>query len=218
MGSACRGLAQVEAEGTERPPPFVLGRGNRLHALASMPPSLPFSLASPPERPTFSRIYEQEFEYVWSSLRRLGVASKDLEDVVHDVFVTVHRSLDSYDPARPLRPWLFGVAFRISSDFRRKAHHHREVADEGHDVEDGKPSALEQVSAREDRTLVLSALAQLGPDRRAVFILHEVNEETVPAIAEALEIPLNTAYSRLRLARQDFATAVRRLKAQGHHD
>jgi len=62
---------------------------------------------------------------------------------------------------------------------------------------------------------VARALDTLDFDRRAVFILHEIDGVAIPEIARALEIPSNTAYSRLRLARADFGAAVRRLHLQG---
>jgi RNA polymerase sigma-70 factor (ECF subfamily) len=163
----------------------------------------------------FRDLYEAEFGYVWSSLRRLGVLEKDIEDLAHDVFITAYRRLGAFDRGRPMRPWLFGICFRLASDFRRRAHHQHEVAEDGQDVADGGRLPDDEVAARQARDQVLRALESLDLDRRAVFVMHEIDGVAVPQIAEALEVPLNTAYSRLRLARQDFATAVRRLAAQG---
>ena len=64
-------------------------------------------------REAFRAIYDREFDYVWHSLRRLGIPARDLPDVTHDVFVKLHRSLVNYDTTRPFRPWLFGVLFRV---------------------------------------------------------------------------------------------------------
>ena len=80
--------------------------------------------------PDFRSIFDHEFSYVWTSLRRLGVPPRDLEDITHDVFVEVFRNLDRYDPTRPLRPWLFAFAFRFASDYRRLARHRVEVYEE----------------------------------------------------------------------------------------
>src|SRR5689334_8515619 len=79
-----------------------------------------------PPRLTFRAIFEAEFAYIFNTLRRLGVREPDLEDVTHDVFITVNRLLSEFDPSRPLRPWLFGFAFRVASDYRRLARHIRE--------------------------------------------------------------------------------------------
>lgn len=171
--------------------------------------------APPPGRspaPAFRAIFEAELTYVWNALRKLGVHAPDLEDVAHEVFVVVHRHLGDYDPARPLRPWLFGICVRVASDYRRLARHRREVAPGPVEPPDPSPAADEHLERRQAQRLVSEALDALDLDRRAVFVLHDLEEETMPVIAEALAIPLNTAYSRLRLARRDFADAVTRLQ------
>ena len=56
------------------------------------------------------------------------------------------------------------------------------------------------------------ALEHIPIERRGVFVMHDIDGIAAPEIAVALEIPLNTAYSRLRLARRDFGEAVARLK------
>jgi RNA polymerase sigma-70 factor (ECF subfamily) len=178
------------------------------------PGSAPAVAASAAPRPTldFRTIFELEIGYVMRTLRRLGVAPADLEDLAHDVFLAVHQRLDSYDPARALRPWLFGFAFRVASHYRRKAGRETELEVERvADATDG-PDALLEKEAR--RQLVLAGLAAIELSRRAVFVLHELDGVTCDEIARTLEIPLGTAYSRLRLARQDFSAAMNRLRAQ----
>ncbi|MGQ0506918.1 MAG: RNA polymerase sigma factor [Myxococcaceae bacterium] len=162
----------------------------------------------------FRAVYEAELSYVWQSLRRLGVREKDLEDLAHDVFITAYRKWAAYDPARPLRPWLFGICYRLASDFRRRAHHTRELGVEAPEVADGVPGADDSLSAEEDRQLLLRALEALDEGKRAVFVMHELNGHTMPEIAETLTIPLNTAYSRLRLARGEVTRSVKALVQQ----
>jgi RNA polymerase sigma-70 factor, ECF subfamily len=164
------------------------------------------------ERPDFTAIFDQQFEYVWFTLRRFGVAARDLDDVAHDVFIQVYQHLDRYDATRPLRPWLFGFAFRTASDYRRLARHRRETLDEPCEGIDSAPSAIERVASRQALDLVWTALQQLDLDRRAIFVLHDVEGYSVPEVASALAIPLNTAYSRLRLARDQFAKSMQRLR------
>ena len=164
----------------------------------------------------FRAVYEAEFDYVWRTLRRLGVPERDLEDLSHDVFVAFYRSRAGYDPSRPLKPWLFGIAFRVSSDFRRRAQHRYEIPSE-HEATDDKASAEEQVSQNEQRALVLRGLEALEPDRRAVFVMHDLDGHSMPEIAQVLSAPLNTLYSRLRLAREQFAQAVRRHRRRRGH-
>jgi RNA polymerase sigma-70 factor, ECF subfamily len=162
------------------------------------------------EVPDFHEVYKAHFTYVWHSLRRIGVPDADLEDLCHDVFIAFYRGLDSYDPARPIKPWLFGIAFRVASDHRRRARNRFEVQ-KSVEVADRAPAADERVAERQARSLVAAALAALSDDKRAVFILHEIDEQSMPEIAAVIDAPLNTLYSRLRLARAEFAAAVRRL-------
>jgi RNA polymerase sigma-70 factor, ECF subfamily len=163
----------------------------------------------------FDEIYEQEFGYVWKSLQRLGIRGSDLADLTHEVFLRVFRGLGDYDPLRPLRPWLFGIAFRTASEHRRAQYRHREVGEIENAASD-TPAADQMVSAEEDRRLVLKALETLSMERRAVVVLHEIDGLTVPEISQALGVRLNTAYSRLRRGLIDFEKAVRRLRRETH--
>ena len=172
----------------------------------------------------FRRLYDAHFRYVWHSLRRLGVFDRDLEDLCHDVFVVLYRGFgrvaDGYDPSRPLRPWLFGVAFRLASDYRRRMSHRLEVPAEpsAHDRADGAESPHELVERRETRARVQRALDSVELARRAVLVMHDLDGHPMPEIAAALGVPLNTCYSRLRLARADFTAAVRRLAARDQRE
>jgi RNA polymerase sigma-70 factor, ECF subfamily len=162
---------------------------------------------------SFRSIFEQEFDYVWHSLCRLGVRESDVKDAAQEVFITVHGLLADYDPSRPLRPWLFGITYRIASRQRALARHRREVFGDAPDRADGSASPEKALEVRQRQRLAQCAIDQLELGRRAVFVLHEIDGEPVPEIAHALGIPLNTAYSRLRLAREDFRRAVRRMTA-----
>lgn len=158
-----------------------------------------------------SAVFAEYCDYVWNALRRLGVARRDLEDVTHDVFVAVFRQWQSYDPARPIRPWLFGFALRVASDHRRLARHRYEVEPPATEPRDDGPDAAELLLRKEREALAHAAMSSIEVSRRAVFILHDLDGSTVPEIAEVLGIPVATAYSRLRLAREDFSAAVKRL-------
>jgi RNA polymerase sigma-70 factor (ECF subfamily) len=131
---------------------------------------------------------------------------------VHDVFLKIHQRSADYDSSRPVRPWLFGFAHRVAADYRRLARHRVEVPHAHGDIADAGRPVDERIEAHEEGMLVTEALESVDLDRRAVFILHDLDEVPVPEIAEALGIPLNTAYSRLRLARGEFAAAAKRLR------
>ncbi len=167
--------------------------------------------ASPPVLLDLQALFKMHSGYVWNSLRRLGVPTPDLEDLTHDVFLRVHGNLDQYDPGRPIRPWLFGFAFRVASQHRRRAHRRHDHAAEVDAIADPHPLADHALAAEEDRRLVAAALGRVPLERRAVFVLYEIDDVGVDEIARALEIPANTVYSRLRAARAEFADAVRKL-------
>lgn len=159
-------------------------------------------------------VYQAQVGYVWNSLRRLGVPESDREDLCHEVFIAFFRGQAAYDPSRPLRPWLFGIAFRVASDHRRRAWFRREIAQPQDEVRFDGPDAHDALARREARRLVERALAVLDIDQRAVFILHEIDELPMPEIVRVLDAPLNTLYSRLRLGRRKFEAEVQRLASR----
>jgi RNA polymerase sigma-70 factor (ECF subfamily) len=174
-------------------------------------PEAPRATDDADRRARFRAVFEESFDYVWLSLRRLGVHDRDLEDVAQEVFVQVYRRFDDYDPSRPVRPWLFAFALRCASDWRRLARH-REVGPEFGEPASPAPSADVTIARAEDVALVHRALEEVDVERRAVLILYELDEVPMKEIAVALGIPLFTAYSRLRVAREELTVAIRRLQ------
>ena len=157
--------------------------------------------------------YARELDYLLGSLRRLGVPLAETEDVAHEVFLVMHRRWDDFDRLRPLRPWLFGIAFRVASQYRRNSL--REVPNDGFESEDPALLPDEAVAASEAHALLLKALSHVPLERRAVLVMHDVDEVSMRDIAAGLAIPLFTAYSRLRKARKELDAALLRLKRRG---
>ncbi len=152
-------------------------------------------------------LYRAELGYVWSTLRRLGTSPSDLEDLTHETFLVALQRLAQFDGARAVRPWLFGIAFRVWVGRRRKGN--REELGDAPDAESPAASPEAQLQRAQERHMVDEALAVLEPDRRAVFIMHDVDGHSAPDIARELDVPLNTVYSRLRLAREQLVKVVR---------
>jgi RNA polymerase sigma-70 factor (ECF subfamily) len=163
-------------------------------------------------RSDFQTVFAEHFSYVWNSLRHFGVHSNDLEDLTHEVFLRVHERFGECDQSRPLRPWLFAFAYRVAAAHKRLARHRVEVMGGRIDRAADSVPADDVLMLREDRELGLKALESIEFDRRAIFVLHELDGVAIPEVAEALNIRTSTAYSRLRLARQEFNAAVRRLR------
>ena len=180
------------------------------------------TLEAPAAALDFTAIYRAHFPWVWRALRRLGIREADLADLTHDVFVVVHRKLPAFEVARPMKPWLFGIAFRVALDKKRRHSSFKEAL--GDDVgerhatgafDSAIPAADELVAAREAHDTVMCALAALGAEQRAVFVMHELEGLSMPDIADVVEAPINTLYSRLRLAREAFVAAVRAQHSKG---
>jgi RNA polymerase sigma-70 factor (ECF subfamily) len=165
--------------------------------------------------PSLEAIYEEHFDFVWRSLRRLGIPDAQLDDAVQDVFVVVHRRLGEFEGRSTLKTWLFGIALRVASVHRRTAARRpTEPLVEDPPDQTANPLADALTEAAEAARLVRQLLEYLDEDRRAVFVLAELEEMTAPEISAALGVNLNTVYSRLRLARRDFDAALARYRAR----
>jgi RNA polymerase sigma-70 factor, ECF subfamily len=150
--------------------------------------------------------FQRELDYVIRTLRRLGVPANDVEDLTHEVFMVLFQSWDKYDSTRPLRPYLFGIAFRIVGNYLRKRK--REVLFAVVEAGAVGPFPDQALEVHQMRALVLSALKRVPLPRRAVLIMHDIDSLPMAEIAESLSIYRFTGYSRLRKARQEFAQAV----------
>jgi RNA polymerase sigma-70 factor, ECF subfamily len=153
--------------------------------------------------------FQQELDYVHRSFRRLGTTPSEVEDLTHDLFLALRRSWSEYDPHRPLRPYLFGFAFRIAAAHKRKRR--REVALGIGEVDDPGPGPEETLQSKQARALLLAALDRIPLPRRAVLVMHELDDVPVAEVASVLSIPLFTVYSRLRKARRELQAGIRRL-------
>jgi RNA polymerase sigma-70 factor (ECF subfamily) len=176
---------------------------------------------SPEARPSFAEIYRDGFSFVWRNLRRLGVAEESVRDAAQDVFLVVHRRIDSFDGTSAVKTWLFGIALRVARDYRRSLR--RAVARTAPPSDDPNPidqfvareaGPFERAAAAEANRLLLQLLDELDDDRREVFVLTELEQMSAPEIAEALELNVNTVYGRLRAARQQFNQALARHRAR----
>src|SRR5262249_53470114 len=105
----------------------------------------------------FERVYDEHLDYVWNTLRRLGIPPAGVEDVTQDVFVKVFHSLADYDPGRPLKPWLFGFCFRVASDYRRHVFHDRELGVDHLEHPDERRNPEQEALVGEQRALALRA-------------------------------------------------------------
>jgi len=163
--------------------------------------------------PPFDEVYEAWFDYVFRTVRRLGVADAAVDDVVQEIFVVVHRRLPDFEGRSKLKTWLFGITFRVVREHRRATA--RRARGSGPRVDDlelpsPRPGPGEAAERAQAARLVRALLDELDDDKREVFVLAELEGMTAPEIAEITGAKLNTVYSRLRAARGLFERALRR--------
>jgi RNA polymerase sigma-70 factor, ECF subfamily len=154
------------------------------------------------------RVFQDELDYIHATLRRLGTHPSDVEDLVQEVFLVLRRAWPTCDLSRPIRPYLFGIAFRIAAAHRRK--YRREVPLGIVEIAEVAPDADQMLESHETRRLVLAALAHIPLRRRAVLIMHDLDEVPVATIASVFKVTVFGVYARLRKARRDLAVALRR--------
>jgi len=166
-----------------------------------------------PGVPPFATIYDDHVKFAWRVLGRLGVARADLEDVCQEVFIVVHRRLGEFEGRSSLRTWIYGIALRCASDYRRRNARRQpppvsvaEVAVAG--------SQLDDLDARDARATLERLLELLDAEKREVFVLFELEELAMAEVVAIVGCPLQTGYSRLHAARAIVAGAASRMRAK----
>jgi RNA polymerase sigma-70 factor (ECF subfamily) len=161
-------------------------------------------------------LYHCHADFVWRTVRRLGVDDVELSDAVQDVFLTVHTRLAQFEGRSSLKTWLFTICRSVARDRRRRKRQLQRqtssvAAEEGVDLRADVARAAEH----NERVLLLEEiLGGLEVDQRNVFVLFEIEKLTGEEISEALSIPLGTVYSRLQSARKAFRQVLTRDEAR----
>jgi RNA polymerase sigma-70 factor, ECF subfamily len=164
-------------------------------------------------------IFDQHYDFVWRSARRLGVAAEAVDDAAQEIFLVASRKLDQIRPGSE-RAFLFSTALRVASDSRRATARRHEVAD-GEDesvlelAPDPSPGPDELTDQKRARELLDAVIRSLPIDLRSVFVLFELEGMSMIEIAACIDIPAGTVASRLRRGREMFHEKVKRLQARG---
>jgi RNA polymerase sigma-70 factor, ECF subfamily len=164
--------------------------------------------------PLLREIYEEHAPFVIRSLRYLGVREADLDDTLQEVFLVVYQRLNDYEEKGRARAWLYSISTRVAHAQRRKLGRRRETGAEAFVEAAAAPTQLAQVEDSEAIALGHRLLSQLPPQQREVFLLYEVEDMPMAEIAQALDYPLQTTYSRLHKARERILAEVERLGAE----
>jgi RNA polymerase sigma-70 factor, ECF subfamily len=167
----------------------------------------------------FDAVYDGYFDFVWRSLRRLGVPPGRLDDAVQDVFLVVHRRLADFEQRSTPKTWLYGIVLRVTHDHKRTARRKNWLTEASPEVLDEvadrvNPGPAERAETAESIAVLNELLRELTDSKREVFVLAELEQMTGPEISEALGTELTTVHSRLRAARMEFEQALSRRRAR----
>jgi len=164
-------------------------------------------------------IHDTHVDFVWKTLQRLGVRTPDLEDSAQDVFLVVHRKIETFDSTQPVEGWLYGICRRVAASRRRRAHQRREIV--YRTVPDQRDEACDpeqQATHREAQDRLDAILDEIDDDKRVVFVMFEIEGLGCEDISVALSIPVGTVYSRLHIARKALQKAAARIELREQHD
>lgn len=166
---------------------------------------------------SFTKIYNEYFDFVWRNARRLGVPESSADDVVQEVFIVVQRRLPDFDGRAHIRAWIFGILAHVARHYRRS--YQRKGA---HCISLDQDKAYQAPNATDESTpsahleraelarLMERLLGQLDENKRTLLVLSELEEWTLREIAEYLGSNINTIYSRLRVAKREFERLYKR--------
>lgn len=160
-------------------------------------------------------LFRQYYGSIWRLLRRLGIPTNDVDDAAQEVFWIAARKLTNIRPGKE-HSFLYGIALRVASNQRRRQASLPPLCsvDQIAPLQDSTPSPEEEVGQEQTRALLDRVLGQMSTDLRTVFVLQELEGLEVKAIAELEGLPIGTASSRLRRAREQFKLLAMRVQAQ----
>jgi RNA polymerase sigma-70 factor (ECF subfamily) len=179
--------------------------------------------AAPPPplaAPAFEDIYRDQFGFVWRGVRALGVADEAIDDVVQEIFVIAHQKLPEFEGRSQVRSWLSGILLNVvrhhrRTDYRKRPHVLSREAPTDVETLPATAGSPHDIAVAHEATLLLERiLDDLEEKKREILVLAELEELPIPEIAEILGLNVNTVYSRLRLARQDFERFAARYRAR----
>lgn len=166
--------------------------------------------------PEFTDVFRQHFDFVWRTLRSLGVPQAAVDDAVQEVFICVHRRLPEFERRSALKTWIYSIAYHTAQNQRRSARRREAACLDASvmalEMVSQEPGPGEHVAGVQAGRFVLDFLDRIPRERRDVFVLCVLEELPAPDVAEILQVKLNTVYSRLRLARAEFRAALERFK------
>jgi RNA polymerase sigma-70 factor (ECF subfamily) len=169
----------------------------------------------------FESIYDTWFHEVCRWMRALGGFDADLDDLAQEVFLVVRRKLPEFD-GQNLRAWLYGIAQRTVSNYRRAAWYRsfwkRKKNDEPqlslHALVDPSRGPIEELERRDAERILSVVLRSMKEKHRTAFILFAIEGYSGEEIAELEGVPVNTIWTRLFQARKEFKRSLERVQSE----
>lgn len=166
------------------------------------------------EKAAFTLFYRDNARQVLDWTRRLGGPYISPEDVAHDVFAVAFRRIHTLRPDGKPIAWLYGITRNVVNNAKRRARFRTMVGLDRVAPPVSERDNGEQLAQRQqERRMVVETLQQLKPAHRDVLVLLDMDERTAPEVAEILDLPVGTIYSRLHHARRAFMAAYPRTVA-----
>lgn len=163
------------------------------------------------------RIIDRHYNFVWRTVRHLGVPEANAEDAAQQVLCVLARRVDEIAPGAEMS-FLFATAMRVASEARRAARRHPEAALRDIDtLRAATPTPEQLLDERRAHEVLRKVLDAIPIDLRVVFVLYEIEELSMAEVAGLVGIPAGTAASRLRRARESFQSIVRRFRTAQNH-
>jgi RNA polymerase sigma-70 factor (ECF subfamily) len=168
------------------------------------------SAGDPPARPTldFHEMYDAHFDFVWRSLRLLGIDDESVEDAIQDTFTVASRQLAHFEGRSTLRTWLFAILHRVAANYRRTRKRKQSRLEPWADMAGSEPGPDAHAEAVEAARLIERFCASLEPDRRALFVLAVLEGLPASEVAETLGLPVTKVYARVHALRDGLRSAL----------
>jgi RNA polymerase sigma-70 factor (ECF subfamily) len=148
---------------------------------------------------------------VFSYLVRCGLNRAACDDVFQDIFIKVHNAAKSYEPEKPLKPWLFTIVVNtVRSHYRKERVRQLVVAVETPEAASREPRPDERVEASQTAAVLEREIAKLSFAEREVVLLCATEQLEQKDVAEMLGLPLGTVKTHLHRARATLARALSR--------
>lgn len=153
-------------------------------------------------------LFDTYASFVWRTLKYQSVAERDLDDVSQEVFLVVFRKLPEFEQRGSVRAWIYGICLRVAADYRKRARHRHEVLVPETPDDAVEPAAAAELDRSAARARLTAMIQRLDEDKRAVLVLHEIENLPMNEVALIVQCPLKTAYSRLAAARKQMLVMI----------